>query len=61
MSKDSDNAESIIAEWAKDADVKRALEILRKPRTGEPPRPGDEVPESWLRRRENSSQPTRSK
>jgi hypothetical protein len=36
-----------IAERAKRADVARALEILHRPRKGEPPREGDELPESW--------------
>jgi hypothetical protein len=36
-----------IAERAKRGNVQRALEILRKPRLGEPPREGDELPESW--------------
>jgi len=39
-----------LAERAKRADVQGALEILRRPRKGEPPRPGDELPESWKRR-----------
>lgn len=39
-----------IAERAKRANVQRALEILRKPRAGEPPREGDELPESWKNR-----------
>ena len=32
---------------AKRADVERAREILNKPRKGEPPREGDELPEGW--------------
>jgi hypothetical protein len=40
-----------IAQRAKRADVQGALEILRRPRKGEPPREGDELPESWKRRR----------
>jgi hypothetical protein len=36
-----------IAERAKRADVAKALEILRRPRKGEPPREGDELPEGW--------------
>ena len=36
-----------IAERAKRADVAKALEILHRPRKGEPPREGDELPESW--------------
>jgi hypothetical protein len=33
--------------YTRDADVAKALEILRRPRIGEPPREGDELPESW--------------
>ena len=29
------------------ADVAEALALLRRPRVGEPPRDGDELPESW--------------
>ena len=36
-----------IAERAKRADVAKALEVLRRPRKGEPPREGDELPDSW--------------
>jgi len=36
-----------IANRAKNGNVQRALEILRKPRLGEPPREGDELPDSW--------------
>jgi hypothetical protein len=43
-----------IAMRAKRANVERALEILRKPRTGEPPREGDELPEGWAERRATS-------
>jgi hypothetical protein len=39
-----------IAQRAGRADVQAALEILRRPRKGEPPREGDELPESWKRR-----------
>ena len=39
-----------IAERAKRGNVQRALEILRKPRIGEPPIEGDELPESWASR-----------
>ena len=35
-----------IAERAKRADISKALEILHRPRKGEPPREGDELPES---------------
>ncbi len=38
-----------IAQRAKRADVQGVLEILRRPRMGEPPREGDELPESWNR------------
>jgi hypothetical protein len=34
--------------YTKGADVAKALEILRRPRKGEPPREGDELPDSWL-------------
>jgi hypothetical protein len=56
-----------IAERAKRANIQRALEILRKPRIGEPPREGDELPESWKNRRSatvpkpRAKAPTRSK
>jgi hypothetical protein len=55
-----------IAERAKRANVQRALEILRRPRKGEPPREGDEIPETWRRRMaikgaEANGTPTRSK
>jgi antitoxin component of RelBE/YafQ-DinJ toxin-antitoxin module len=33
--------------YTRNADVAKALEILRRPRKGEPPREGDELPESW--------------
>ena len=36
-----------IAARAKRADVQRALEILRRPRIGEPPRESDKLPASW--------------
>jgi hypothetical protein len=39
-----------IAQRAKRANVQRALEILNRPRKGEPPREGDELPESWKAR-----------
>jgi uncharacterized protein (DUF3084 family) len=60
-------AADCIAQRAKRADVQAALEILRRPRKGEPPREGDELPESWKRRRAPGEQetqappPTRSK
>jgi hypothetical protein len=40
-----------IAQRAKRADVAEALALLRRPRIGEPPRKGDELPEQWKRRR----------
>jgi hypothetical protein len=46
----SHDTATYIADRAKRADVQRALEVLRKPRKGEPPREGDELPESWKRR-----------
>jgi hypothetical protein len=33
--------------YTRDADVAKALEILHRPRKGEPPREGDELPEGW--------------
>jgi len=36
-----------IAQRAKRADVRATLALLRRPRAGEPPRAGDELPESW--------------
>lgn len=44
------NTLDYMAERAKRGNVQRALEILRKPRIGEPPREGDELPESWKSR-----------
>lgn len=41
------------AAYSKGADVKAALEILRRPRKGEPPREGDELPDSRKPRRKN--------
>jgi len=37
-----------IAERAKRADVAKALKILHRPRKGEPPREGDDLPEGWM-------------
>ena len=37
--------------YTRDADVAQALAILRRPRVGEPPQPGDELPEEWLERK----------
>jgi hypothetical protein len=50
-----------IAQRAKRADVQAALEILRRPRKGEPPREGDELPESWKRRRAAGRQEQRKR
>jgi hypothetical protein len=50
--------------YTRDANVGRALELLRCPRKGEPPREGDELPEGWKREpaaREPRKKPTRSK
>jgi hypothetical protein len=33
--------------YTQGADVTEALALLRRPRTGEPPRQGDELPDSW--------------
>jgi HicB family len=38
---------AFIERYTRDADVAKALELLRRPRKGEPPRDGDELPESW--------------
>jgi len=46
-----------IAERAKRANVQAALEILHRPRIGEPPRKGDELPESYKRRRAVKASP----
>jgi hypothetical protein len=35
--------------YTRDADVGKALALLRRPRVGEPPREGDELPPSWKR------------
>ena len=40
-----------IAERAKRGDPQRALELLRRPKKGEPPREGDELPDSSKQRR----------
>jgi HicB family len=42
--------------YAQGADVAEALALLRRPRMGEPPREGDELPESWKRRQAAKSQ-----
>jgi HicB-like protein involved in pilus formation len=46
--------------YTRGADVAKALEILRRPRIGEPPQEGDELPEGWNDRRAES-QPGESK
>jgi len=50
-----------IAQRAERADVQAALEILRRPRKGEPPREGDELPESWKQRVAASRKQPRTK
>jgi hypothetical protein len=50
-----------IAERAKRANVQAALEILHRPRIGEPPRKGDELPESYKRRRAVKASPASTK
>ena len=44
-----------LATRAKRGNVARALEILNRPRKGEPPREGDELPESWKARASHKS------
>jgi hypothetical protein len=36
--------------YTQGADVAEALALLRRPRVGEPPREGDELPEPWNQR-----------
>jgi len=43
-------ASNYIGIRAKRADLSRAIEILEKAGAGNPPMPGDELPESWKRR-----------
>jgi hypothetical protein len=45
-----------IAQRAKRADVAKALALLRRSRMGEPPREGDEIPESWKARHATGGQ-----
>jgi HicB family len=55
---------AFIERYTRDADVAKALELLRRPRKGEPPRDGDELPESWKNRQGESAESeaaTRSK
>ena len=52
--------------YTRDADIAKALEILHRPRKGEPPREGDELPEGWEDSKAKNSiaeerLPTRSK
>jgi len=53
--------------YTRGADVAGALALLRRPRAGEPPRKGDELPPSWKRRaprpvaKRKKRPPTRSK
>ena len=54
--------------YTRDADVAKARELLSRPRKGEPPREGDELPVGWKRREEantlvqqQSQEPTRNK
>jgi hypothetical protein len=44
------DAANYLAERAKRGNVQRALEILRNVGNGNPPMPGDELPESWKHR-----------
>ena len=43
--------------YTRDADVAAALALLRRPRVGEPPREGDELPESWKLRSDDAPAP----
>lgn len=57
---------AFFAHYTRNADVEGALALLRRPRKGEPPREGDELPEGWPRRngqpeRLKPRRPTRSK
>lgn len=46
------HASSYLAMRAARADPQRALEILSQAGVGEPPQPGDELPEGWLERKQ---------
>ena len=46
--------------YTRGADVEAALALLRRPRAGEPPRKGDELPPSWKRRKAQPA-PSRKK
>jgi hypothetical protein len=50
-----------MAERAKRGNVERALAILRKPRIGEAPIEGDELPESWIARKVDAAPKPRAK
>ncbi len=47
--------------YTRGADVAKALALLQRPRVGEPPREGDELPESWKRRRADAVAKPRAK
>lgn len=47
--------------YTQGANVEEALALLRRPRVGEPPQPGDELPESWKRRRAAGRQEPRKR
>jgi hypothetical protein len=51
-------ASSYIALRARRADVPKALEILQRAGRGNPPIPGDELPEGWVQK-DAASQPSR--
>jgi hypothetical protein len=53
-------ATNYIAERAKRANIPEVLEILRRPRKGEPPREGDELPEGWTAAEGPRSKPRRA-
>jgi hypothetical protein len=60
------NASNYIAIRARRANLPRALEILKKAGAGNPPMPGDELPEGWTDQRpesqlKQSQRPTRNK
>ncbi len=57
---------AFFARYTRDANVEQALALLHRPRKGEPPREGDELPEGWVRADVKSAprkprRPTRSK
>ncbi|HZP04433.1 MAG TPA: toxin-antitoxin system HicB family antitoxin [Terracidiphilus sp.] len=51
----SHDTATYIADRAKRGNVRRALEILRKAGTANPPIAGDELPESWKHRKANTA------